>query len=268
MFPFSPEFVRKQGKGQAANETSSGGRKSGRKKRDRDSTSSLKDAGTPAVDRGLDLKPPTAPTSSSSVGPPSAPAIEEPTSNISSYYEDGSMSSIPGSSSTLSCILVYNQTCVRYASGACKMTLLRGKASINGYSLPLNECIDSINFPCWTPCARLYAGAVTGGSKTPSKKKVKKDSSPSSTIITALDKLGKLNFFENLKNKNVTEMNVLDASTCLILMEGIPREKQEWMVAAEDQPFTTMYNAKNVDMPVDMVQLPREGEFVSVQVRE
>ena len=249
MFPFAPSYVKKREEPPATESASSV--KRSRKKRDRDLS---KDKAAAPVQEQEATQRKEAAACSSAASSPGVSSAESSSSNILSYYEDGSMSSIPSTVSNLSCILVYTHACIRYVSGTCKMTLLRGHASINGYSLPLNEGIESINFPCWTPCARLYAGA--------SKKKAKKDSS-SSSVLSTLKKMGKLDNFGTLKKKNPTEMNIIDASTCIIFVEGIALEEQEWMVAAEEQRFANAKSPSSAD--VSEVQLPREGEYVSVQ---
>ncbi len=275
MFPFAPKFLKKEERGNEIKVTKSSA-SAMKKKRIRDSPSSSRSSNT-AIPHA-----PSAPDAGASGG-----------GDVDivrlSGAEDGSMSSIHGSATSLSCLLVFNDTCIRYVSGSCKMTLLRGSASINGYSLPLNECVDSIHFPCWMPAARLCAGAASSKKKQKSGKSEKASSSPFSTIASFLEKNGKLDYFENMKNcrgdksmdktdkkdkaANIdtmiptTEVHMLDASACVVLLQGLTRAQQEWMVAAEEQRFgrSNCANGGSTGASRGGVQLPREGDIVSVE---
>jgi polynucleotide 5'-hydroxyl-kinase GRC3/NOL9 len=113
-----------------------------------------------------------------------------------------------------------NAACTRYASGNCNITLLKGTANINGYSLTLGTR-TKLNNPIWIPAARLHLNG-------PSKKTQVK-------MINLLKKLECFDKFSNYFDINSTEPSSVSNCVCALLIEGIPYEQQEWLVAAEDQ---------------------------------
>lgn len=112
-----------------------------------------------------------------------------------------------------------NNACIRYVSGSCNITLLKGISNINGYSLTLGTR-TKLNNPIWIPAARLH---LSGPSK---KSQIK--------MINLLKKLECLDKFSNYFDRNSTEPSSISNCVCALLIEGIPYEQQEWLVAAED----------------------------------
>jgi len=133
--------------------------------------------------------------------------------------------------------VMISQASVQYISGFCKITLLKGSAHIQGFSLTPGVTVSNLHVPCWCPAARLHAA----GSKAH-----KKDGNSSVAIFSHLKRLLMYAPFADLAARTDGQshiaINVLDTCDCVLLLEGMSPEEQSWMVAAEDQ---SAYQALN-----------------------
>lgn len=113
-----------------------------------------------------------------------------------------------------------------YVSGFCGMTVLRGKISINGSALRAHSARINVSAPAWTPALPLETSAPKGDAATS-----RKSPSNKHTLQKALKRV---NMLEILKDSLATlDEGTLLANTTWVMVEGIPDEEQEWMVAAE-----------------------------------
>lgn len=139
-----------------------------------------------------------------------------------------------GTSGRKRCTVVgFSDECVRYVSGCTRMTLLKGSASINGYSLPLRVRNEKPwHFPAWFPAAQLHVCCDAPPSSS--------SSSSSSKRKRADMNLGSLLGPDEAARFAGSASIVLHESlVTILLLEGVDVEEQEWLVAAEDQkPFS------------------------------
>jgi hypothetical protein len=129
-------------------------------------------------------------------------------------------------------VIGFASGCKRFLSGFCRVTLLKGSASINGYELCIGTFV-SCNFPVWQPAALLEVSALP--TSVP-KKRREKDKGNKAGANGNIDSLA-----AQLKTINVSpqysfsvDSNIGDLCSVL-LIEGVGPEDQEWLVAAEDQ---------------------------------
>ena len=116
-------------------------------------------------------------------------------------------------------------------SGFALLSLLKGQVSINGHNLKTGVRTEVIN-PSWQPAAMLVAEC----SSTSSSKKT----SFLSSIESTLDSFG-LSAKANMSDPEFVKW--LSDSDCLVLVEGIPIDSQEWLTAAEDQSLYQEYSS-------------------------
>lgn len=114
---------------------------------------------------------------------------------------------------------------VKAISGFCTVSLLKGCASVNGYTLRSCRGTEVLN-PSWLPTVKLSHESMASNSSSV------KNKSYMEVIKTVLEDK-KLSIENNLADPDFIQW-VNDAD-CIILIEGIPRGLQEWLVAAEDQ---------------------------------
>ena len=109
--------------------------------------------------------------------------------------------------------------------GFCDITLLRGQASIYGYALMVvvtKECI----------CAAMESCAPLEVTIKKALSSKKGDVGKKQTISKALKKANKTDILELISSERLKELEQLLG--CVVLVESIRKEEQEWMVAAED----------------------------------
>lgn len=146
---------------------------------------------------------------------------------------DGFMSIVRGTQGSRAVLVVISQTCTRFISGFCRVTLLHGSASIHGYTLATGQRVENVSNPSWLPAVRMHAtGRVRKtGSCTA------RTSSGSSAVAAGLKKLNKTSLFPTLHvepgRPNVAA-NMLDASECVVLLEGVPDAELSWLMRAEN----------------------------------
>ena len=116
-------------------------------------------------------------------------------------------------------------------SGFAFLSLLKGHVNINGHNLKTGVRTEVIN-PSWQPAAMLVAEC----SSTSSSKKT----SFLSSIESTLDSFG-LSAKANMSDPEFVKW--LSDSDCLVLVEGIPIDSQEWLTAAEDQSLYQEYSS-------------------------
>jgi mRNA cleavage and polyadenylation factor CLP1 P-loop len=117
-------------------------------------------------------------------------------------------------------------------SGFCFLSLLKGQVSINGHNLKTGVRTEVIN-PSWQPAAMVVAECSPNTSSS-------KKASFMSSIESTLESAG-LSAKENLPQPEFLKW--LNDSDCLVLLEGIPIDSQEWLLAAEDQSLFQEYSS-------------------------
>ena len=178
--------------------------------------------------------------SGSSVGAP-ASAVDEPGPSLSldkeplTAIETKDVIVIPCGdkgeneiSSSDAAVLVFPETSTMFVSGFCQLTLLRGQASINGFNLSTYKTVRNICAPPWSPALPLEAIVKQKSQSSRQGGGVKQ------AILKALkkaDKLAVLNSIQNSLNKETDQR----LTGCVVLVEGVREEDQQWMVAAEDK---------------------------------
>ncbi len=188
---------------------------------------------------------------------------------------DGTMAVIRGAQNSKAALLILSRTCTRYISGFCKITLLRGAASIHGYALSVGQCVDSVYCPMWTPAARLHAtGRIPRKSSKNSANSNNSVNSGSSSILSLLRKNNKIHYFseilENNQGNTSTDgtpavstignanvaCNMIDASECVLLVEGLHNDEMPWLAAVEDlrsysdsSTYVTSHNIGGMSLP-------------------
>lgn len=157
----------------------------------------------------------------------------------SEYHENRKFHSYSSSPSVIrfdncfySLIVAMSKGETKAVSGSCFLSLLKGQVSINGHNLKTGVRTEVIN-PSWQPAAMVVAECSPN---TSSSKKASFMSSIESTLESA-----SLSAKENLSQPEFIEW--LNDSSCLILVEGIPIDSQEWLLAAEDQSLFHEYSS-------------------------
>ena len=173
--------------------------------------------------------PPAAPS------PVSAPSASKRKHEAPELQEDRACSFVQRPSTGVksrAVVIGFANGCKRFLSGFCRVTLLKGSASINGYELRIGTFVPC-NFPVWQPAALLEVSALP--TLVP-KKRREKDKGNKAGGNSNIDSLA-----TQLKSINVSphysfsvESNIGDFCVVL-LIEGVGTEDQEWLVAAEDQ---------------------------------
>ena len=221
-FPFSPEFLQSQGyvvkrarkSSASANAPSNQGNISRSDSRD-------------------DLKG-TVPTK-----PPASDAMDAATektytsfSHISSANRLACLLSIPSSSSSSSSL---SEAHTLLLSGACKVTLLLGKATLNGWQLKLGH-MQPLVVPSWMPAVALQHGGfpTTEGVSASNSRKREKRNCDSITIESLLKKYDIQSPFSSSDNINILPSE----GTTVCLLESIDDDTLhlDWLLAAEDFP--------------------------------
>ena len=124
-----------------------------------------------------------------------------------------------------SLLMTLSEWDVKAISGFCTVSLLKGSASVNGYALKTAVGTEIIN-PSWLPTVKL-CHEITSSSSSSSKCK-----SSLETVQSILNDSG-LSITNNVGDSDFVEW--INDAECIILIQGIPRDSQEWLVAAEDQ---------------------------------
>jgi hypothetical protein len=129
---------------------------------------------------------------------------------------------VDGVASKLEAIVTGSKGAVRYLSGVADVTLLKGEANVNGFHLKVGVKVR-INHPVWTPAARLHFGG-------PSKK-----SQP--TVRMTLERLNVFDEQSRLQGDTADALSptATKPCSCAVLVQGIPQEQQDWLLAAEDK---------------------------------
>lgn len=119
-----------------------------------------------------------------------------------------------------------------YISGFCNITLYKGSAVINGYSMLVNKPTP-LTAPSWTPSAQVH---VNKSHKIERNKTI-------SAVTASMKKNEIMTRFPDLRSGispheskgGDIEWCFYDAYDCILYVEGIPTDDQEWLVSADDQ---------------------------------
>ena len=114
---------------------------------------------------------------------------------------------------------------VKAISGFCTVSLLKGSASVNGYALKVAIGTEITN-PSWLPTVKLCHESTSSSSSS------SKSKSFLETINTVLNDRG-LSIENNVEDTDFVDW--INDADCIVLIQGIPLDSQEWLVAAEDQ---------------------------------
>ena len=148
----------------------------------------------------------------------------------------GSITSAPSTCRFHNCcyslIVTLSTDDIKTISGFCSVNLLKGHISINGLSLKVGVETEIMN-PCWLPAVSLIPESSSSSSSTPRK------TNCIEVISEILDSVG-LTLKNNLSDPKMIEW--INNSECLVLVRGIPRDRQEWLIAAEDQSLYQEYS--------------------------
>ena len=109
-----------------------------------------------------------------------------------------------------------------FVSGFCHITLLRGQASIYGYTLSLYETQWNIYAPPWSPALPLEATVKNSQCSKNGGKGGKQ------TISKALKRANKSDILEVISRESFEELDKCQGS--VVLVEAIGKREQEWMV--------------------------------------
>lgn len=140
-----------------------------------------------------------------------------------------------------STLLIFSQSNVKYISGVCNISLLHGKANINGFKLRLNYCVEVRN-PVWMPAARLFVDTPTPPASKVSRKQ----------------------FLSNLCQNNPRLLQIqaqllsnVDNTMTLLLCESSPSLiNRDWMLLAEDwSPYTFHHSPVTQDKGSALLEL-------------
>lgn len=129
-------------------------------------------------------------------------------------------------------VLGFSDECLRYVSGCTRMTLLKGSASINGYSLPLRVRNEKPwHFPAWIPAAELHICCDDAPASSASSSSKRKRAEMNLGSLLGPD--------ETARFAGSASIALHESLVTILLLEGVDVEEQEWLVAAEDQrPFS------------------------------
>jgi mRNA cleavage and polyadenylation factor CLP1 P-loop len=131
-----------------------------------------------------------------------------------------------------SLIVTLSKDDIKTISGFCSLILLKGHISINGFSLKVGVETEIIN-PCWLPAVSLIPESSSPSSSTARRLNCIE------VVRDILDSVG-LTLKNNLSDPKMIEW--INNSECLVLVRGVPRDRQEWLIAAEDQSLYQEYS--------------------------
>lgn len=127
--------------------------------------------------------------------------------------------------SNLYIMLRVSKADVKAISGYCYLTLLKGYATLNGYELNIGQTVEIMN-SIWLPSAILsteYSPSASSSTQRPHK---------GASVGKILEGLN-LPLVNNIENPAFRDW--ISDSEILVLVQGISKDKQEWLLAAEDQ---------------------------------
>ena len=137
--------------------------------------------------------------------------------------------------SNLYIMLRVSKADVKAISGYCYLTLLKGYATLNGYELSIGEKMEIMNSN-WSPSAILsteYSPSASSCTQRPQK------GVSMGNLLEGLD----LSLANNVENPHFRDW--ISDSEILVLVEGISKDKQEWLLAAEDQSMYHEFSRPN-----------------------
>jgi mRNA cleavage and polyadenylation factor CLP1 P-loop len=132
-----------------------------------------------------------------------------------------------------SLIVTLSKDDIKTISGFCTLILLKGRISINGFSLKVGVETEIVN-PIWLPAVSLIPESSSSSSSTSRK------SNCIEVVKDILDSVG-LTLKNNLSDPKIVDW--INNSECLVLVRGVPRDSQEWLTAAEDQSLYQEYSS-------------------------
>mmetsp|Transcript_1689 Transcript_1689/g.1839 ORF Transcript_1689/g.1839 Transcript_1689/m.1839 type:complete len:916 (-) Transcript_1689:12-2759(-) len=121
-----------------------------------------------------------------------------------------------------SAIFSLSKTDTKAISGFCFVTLLKGQVNVNGYSLRKGVRTEIIN-PVWLPASFVHVDNTCPSS---SSKKTYTTESIKAILTTCGVPLG---------NINLAIDEWISTNDCLVLIQGVSRIEQDWLLTAEDQ---------------------------------
>jgi hypothetical protein len=110
-------------------------------------------------------------------------------------------------------VIGFSKPCIKHISGICKITLVKGKININGYSLKIGVVNDVVS-PSWTPACRI---CIT-----------EKNNSTTTQNIN-------INMFQFLDDKSFRNKinECFHSISSVILVESLVTNELEWMLRGD-----------------------------------
>ena len=143
-----------------------------------------------------------------------------------------------------SALLICSKACTRYISGVCNVTLLHGKANINGYKLKARSPME-VRCPVWTPACRIFLDRHSP--PVPSSSSTARQQSQ----VEFVSQLCRLHpCLHSIRTQLITE---IDTSLTLLLCQSEGSlVSTDWLLLAEDYSSCAPPSAPQTEPPLSV----------------